>query len=233
MKRSLMHLTLVKLIMIVVAAAVSLAALRSASPIWVDALLMLTYAAIGFAILAALYREGGCRAYWLGFVLFTGGYHWLAFEPGTAPAPTPKLLTGRLLVALYARSRVASSPGQPDLPAPAVQYLNAARQLQAMGNNNLAAKYCRVAFDYRDSLSDEERNQLIAIQGMLGPEEIAILTAESNTRVIVPKVTIEDFERTGHCLLGLAAGCLGGVIGLSLFHSRPSRATSESSTPVL
>ena len=220
-----MRLTVLKLMLAVVAVAFGVAALRSASQLWVETLLALNSVAIGSAILAAIYREGGRRAFCLGFVLFAGGYLWLAFGSSAGQAWSPRLLTGRLFIALYERLKPPSVSDRPDLPVPAGQYLGTAIRLSEVGDVS-AGRYCRVAFDYRDLLSDAERTQLYEKRELLGAGEIATLTAEHNSTpglrlpAFRPQGTVEDFERTGHGLMGVAAGCLGGIIGLSLIHSR-------------
>ncbi len=58
----------------VLVAAVGLAALRIASPIWAGAMLLLTYVVLGLAILCAVLRGRAERAWWLGFCVFGWGY---------------------------------------------------------------------------------------------------------------------------------------------------------------
>jgi hypothetical protein len=211
---------------VVIAAAIGAAALRSASALWADTLLTLTPAAVGFAILAAVYREGGPRAYWFGFALFAGGYFWLAFGPWPGLAPKPRLLTGRFLVAMHSRSGSPSVAARPDPPVRPGQYVEAMDRLVGV-HDDMAAQYCRAAFNYRDMLSDRERAKLFERRELLAPEEVAILAAEHENRATAPKGTIEDFERAGQSLIGLAVGCLGGIVGLSLFNSRHPRGIPE------
>ena len=58
----------------VLVAAVGLAALRNASPIWAGAMVLSTYVVLGLAILCAVLRGRAERAWWLGFCVFGWGY---------------------------------------------------------------------------------------------------------------------------------------------------------------
>ena len=76
----------------VLVAAVGLAALLSASPIWAGTMLLLTYVVLGLAILCAVLRGHARRAWWLGFCVFGWGY--LALERvGAGPNPIEPLTT--------------------------------------------------------------------------------------------------------------------------------------------
>ncbi len=59
--------------------ALAAAALRSASPAWACAMLLLVWGVLGLAIAGALCRQGSERAWWIGFALFGCGYLVLAF----------------------------------------------------------------------------------------------------------------------------------------------------------
>ena len=59
--------------------AVLVAALRSGSPAWAGAMLMLSCGILGLAIVGAICRRGGERVWWVGFAVFGCGYLALAF----------------------------------------------------------------------------------------------------------------------------------------------------------
>ncbi len=63
----------------VAVAALAVAALRSSTPAWAGAMLMLVWSVLGLAIVSVIYRPRGERAWWLGFALFGFGYLVLAF----------------------------------------------------------------------------------------------------------------------------------------------------------
>ncbi len=78
----------------VAVAALAVAALRASTPAWAGAMLMLVWSVLGLAIVCAVYRPRGERAWWLGFALFGCGYLVLAFwsEINFDSLPTSTLL---------------------------------------------------------------------------------------------------------------------------------------------
>ena len=72
----------------VLVAAVGLAALLSASPIWAGAMVLLTYVVLGLAILCAVLRGPAERACWLGFCVFGMGYMAVMFAAADAAGVT-------------------------------------------------------------------------------------------------------------------------------------------------
>jgi hypothetical protein len=83
------------LMLIVVAAAVGLAALKNASPTWAGAMLLLTCAILALAIVGAIYRQGAERVWWLGFSIFGWGYMvlwWFLHDNTSFVLPTTGLL---------------------------------------------------------------------------------------------------------------------------------------------
>ena len=74
--------------------ALAVAALRASTPAWAGAMLMLVWSVLGLAIICAVYRPRGERAWWLGFALFGCGYLVLAFwsEINFDSLPTTTLL---------------------------------------------------------------------------------------------------------------------------------------------
>ncbi len=80
---------------IVLIAAVGLAGLRNASPLWAGTLLMLTCAALALAVVGAIYCRGPRQAWWLGFAIFGWGYLALlkgCSDPSVALHPLSVLL---------------------------------------------------------------------------------------------------------------------------------------------
>jgi hypothetical protein len=73
--------TIAGLMLMVLACAVSVAALRYASEFWVTVILATTLVLLGCSIFGVAYRTGARRAGWLGFLVFGGGYVVLAFTP--------------------------------------------------------------------------------------------------------------------------------------------------------
>jgi hypothetical protein len=80
---------------------VSFAALRDPTDWWASTAFTGTLLGLAFAALYSVYRKGPGRAFWRGFTAFGVGYLVLAFGPWCETAVRPRLLTTRLLDALY------------------------------------------------------------------------------------------------------------------------------------
>jgi hypothetical protein len=82
------------LMIVIAVSALAAAALRSASPVWASAMLMLVCGVLGLAIAGVLCRHGRERAWWIGFALFGCGYLVLAFwsDNNFKSLPTTTLL---------------------------------------------------------------------------------------------------------------------------------------------
>ncbi len=100
----------------VAVSALAAAALRSASPVWSSAMLLLLWGVLGLAIAGALCRKGSERSWWIGFALFGCGYAVLAFwsDSNSDSLPTTTLLVfldSKLDPAI--KQSVWSAPGTP------------------------------------------------------------------------------------------------------------------------
>jgi hypothetical protein len=89
-----MRLSIAGLMGAIAVAALSLAALRSASPAVAGAAIMITCGALALAVVGVACRAGVSRACWLGFALFGSTYMAAAFllEPSLSEFPTIALL---------------------------------------------------------------------------------------------------------------------------------------------
>ncbi|WP_435008113.1 hypothetical protein P12x_005388 [Tundrisphaera lichenicola] len=76
--------SILSLMGLVLAMAVSFAALRGANDWWAGGLVLATLGLLGYGILAAWHGRGRSRAAWLGFLVFAGGYF---FAIRTLPDP--------------------------------------------------------------------------------------------------------------------------------------------------
>jgi hypothetical protein len=104
--------TIAGLMGLVVVVAVGVAALRFASDLWADILLVLTLGTLGAAVLAFHERTGAKRSWWRGFALFGWGYVALALGPWASESIAPRLPTTMGLDALYARMHPTDEGGQ-------------------------------------------------------------------------------------------------------------------------
>jgi hypothetical protein len=87
---------------------VAFAALRDASEWWAGALLVVTIGLLLTACLGVVYRTGGDRAFWLGMLVFGGGYLLLSRFVFTDATTSPLALTNRGIDAL--RWNLRSTP---------------------------------------------------------------------------------------------------------------------------
>lgn len=99
-----LRVSIAGLLGVVLATALALAAVGSATDLWASVVLSLALAVLGFAALGALLRRGPSRAAWVGFVVIGWGY--LALSSG--PEVRARLLTTRLND--YIRARSVGSP---------------------------------------------------------------------------------------------------------------------------
>ncbi|WP_435008114.1 hypothetical protein P12x_005389 [Tundrisphaera lichenicola] len=76
--------SILSLMGLVLAVAISFAALRGANDWWAGGLVLATLGLLGYGILAAWHGRGRSRAAWLGFLVFAGGYF---FAIRTLPDP--------------------------------------------------------------------------------------------------------------------------------------------------
>lgn len=198
---------------IVLAFAVGVAALRGQSPLWAGSLLLLDLATFTFATLAAVYREGARRAWWLGFIAFGWGYLAIAFGPWAAESIAPRLATSMLMDTLYQEfgppiERTSRGPG-----GSIVQQQAFAKQLAS-------------AFDMRRDLSEEEREKLYELRHLLDTGRRAILEGEQANlrrhRQII-RASLRDFRQAGHCSVALLVAWFGGLLARVLYAGRGTR----------
>ena len=86
------RISIARLMGVVLVAAIGFAALRNSSESWADLMLMLTCGVLMLGVVGAVYRGPHERAWWLGFILFGGGYlalaHATAFSRSALPTIT-------------------------------------------------------------------------------------------------------------------------------------------------
>ncbi len=82
------------LMVIVLAAAIGLAALKNVSRTWAGAMLLLTCGILALGVVGAICRRGAERVWWLGFSIFGWGYMalwWCSAKHPTFVLPTTRL----------------------------------------------------------------------------------------------------------------------------------------------
>jgi hypothetical protein len=96
---------------LVLFAGVALAALRDPSVWWVGGLVACLIGLLLTACVGAMYRTGRARAFWLGIVVFGGGYLLLSRVLSTDATGNPVALTNRALDTLVLNLRSAPPVG--------------------------------------------------------------------------------------------------------------------------
>ena len=95
------RITIARLIAAIAFIGVGLAALRYATELWASGVFTSTLLVLGMAAAYAAQRRGPRRAFWSAFVAFGTGYMILAFGPWFEVSIRPRLLTTKVLDALY------------------------------------------------------------------------------------------------------------------------------------
>ncbi len=180
----------------VLVSAVGLAALRNATELWAQVMLMTSFLAVGVAVLGASLMRGRERAWWLGFAVFGGGYLALSVGPSVGDPFRQQLVTthwiGQLRNLMFASN---------------VEYLSLEKQ-------EIEAELAKLRplipkFKY-DPVVTSLANNLREIQ--------AQLTASKNAGL-----RYDHFQRIGHTLFALLAGLLGGSVAVWFWRRRERR----------
>jgi hypothetical protein len=105
------RISIARLMGVVLIAAIGFGALRNSSEAWAGVMLLLTCGAILLAVAGALGRGPGERAWWLGFVLFGGGYLALAHAMASAPSTLPTITLAEAIGLQLGAPLVSSTRG--------------------------------------------------------------------------------------------------------------------------
>lgn len=184
--------TIAMMMGMVLACAVIVAALRSASDAWAAVILALTLLALGASALGAIEARGARRSFWRGFAIFGGCYLALMFSPWSGENLNPKLPTAQLLAYIHDEVQ-AAQPRATNLNAPISRY-EIAYQVQT-----LLGPGATVADD------------------ATAPSALSLALSQ----LFAGAVNEEPFRRIGHCLFTLSIGLLGGVIARRFHRTNP------------
>ncbi len=188
----------------VLVSAVGLAALRSATELWAQMMLMTSLFAVGVAVVGASLMRGRERAWWLGFAVFAGGYLTLSVGPLVGDPFRQQLVTthwiGRLRNLMFASN---------------AEYLSLEKQEIEAELAKLRAVTPKFKYD---PVVASLTNNLRAIQTQL--------TANKNAGL-----RYDDFQRIGHCLFALLAGLVGGTVATWFYARRESGGSDAGEFP--
>lgn len=109
--------SIANLLLFIVALGVSFAALRNPSQLWANAWFSVALATLTIAVLAAVYRRGKRRAFWVGFASCGWLYLVLALGPWLESAVGSFLVTTAILDVVY--PQIVPAPPPPASSAPA------------------------------------------------------------------------------------------------------------------
>jgi hypothetical protein len=185
------------LMAVIVLAAVGMAALKNAGEAWDGIILMAAMAAVGVAILAAIFSRGREQAWWIGFALFGGGYLQLAAGPWTGDAFRQRLVTTSLIGHL--RNRMFES--------------NDVYLLQEKEEIRGQLEKLPPATRTYDPVAASLRISLKAIDDQLSRNRSAARR-------------FDHFQSIGHSLFAFLAGLVGGMVAVG-FWGRRERGESE------
>lgn len=203
--------SLAKLLGAVVVVAVGLGVLVNATEWWGNLAFSFTLVALGSALGGVVYRRNGARAFWLGFLVFGGGYTFLVAVGVTQP-----LVTSNVLAFLHQRVRRFQPPWSTEsvltvrLRSDGVVLLNQQRvdleqipmKIGDTPNNRVYAyedPEC-VEPDFDPGIRSSFYRTLAQIGGY----------RQSGNPQFFPLAA--DFNVVGHALFALSAAVLGGLI---------------------
>jgi hypothetical protein len=213
----------------VVLCALGLAALRNANELWAGAWFLLVCALLGISILGCVYQEGPDRAWWLGFLLFCGGYTTLAFGPWFSDQVGPSLLTVQVVRALDSTVTGTAAPRTATADV---------LKLQADYD-----RYKTVLARTQQAVRSPNDPALRSVQAQLSKYASALQAAgqplpnlnpsnpgpRTRLRALLPgAANSRSFLGIVHCLSALLAGSLGALVASRFASRRESEPATES-----
>lgn len=179
--------TILSLMLLVVALAVGIAALRGANEYWAGGLLLATPLLHCTALVGGLCGRESSRARMLGYAVFGGAYFALAFL-GLSETNLAKLPTSWLLQYVHQRAL-------PSVPLASWTLKTTPGQVENRMN---------IVFDVSSSLSTRSE---VVVTGTVD-------NGQPNrwSRLLPGAANYQAFGAVGHCLFALLAGLLGAVI---------------------
>jgi hypothetical protein len=180
---------------LVLFAGVALASLRDPSVWWVDGLVACSIGLLLTACVGAMYRTGRARAFWLGIVVFGGGYLLLSRVLSTDATGNPVALTNRVLDTFALNLRSAPPVG--------------AKIYAEMDGNFLPASVLQIDrangayFVHYDGWTD-------AHNALLGRAQINFASGD-------------DYHAVGNLLVVILLAMIGSVVAVAFYDTRERR----------
>jgi hypothetical protein len=201
---TMQRLSIRTLMAFVLVSAVGLAALRNASDLRAGMMMLVALAAVGVAVLGAIFLRSPQRVWWTGFAIFSGGY--LVF----ALVPWLSLQLGTTHVLDYVHAQVVSS---------SILTFEVSRFDQS------SVVYRIVSPDGGVHVSMVADN---VANSTTGSDFLASIAPVNRWRSALPGAANHDaFDRVGHSRFALLAGLVGGTIAVWFYARRVRSSVTE------
>lgn len=206
----------------VVVVAFGLAALAADTEIWCSATYTLALGLIGLGIAGAILGRGHSRAFWVGFAVFGGGYLVLAYD-------VPESVTSWIY-----RSPKPSVPGPMRPPLVTNVLLEHLGRLAARRTAHAIGDEVEVQWGTPASYYPAQVTGLGNGQLKIRWQNYAAGTDEWVTSNRIALAGTDHFQSTGHALLAIVLGALGGLVCRMLFgriRTQEDKPCDESPSP--
>jgi hypothetical protein len=190
----------------VLVSAVGLAALRNANEVWVGIMLTLALGMLGVGLLGVFFEHTKRRAWWAGFVLFAGGYLWLAFGPWCKEEIQPKLVTTQLLAHVHSQA-MSSYEKQPS-----VQELWTVRRNGLLAEQKYMKQLVANPNDLSLKLIQDKLNELNVLIGNTANPSGSNARFNVWPSLLTAATNYDSFVQVGHCLFSVLGGLIGAII---------------------
>ncbi len=216
---------------LIVMIALSVAALRSPTPLWSGTIFTLSLAALGVSLVGLVNRHGPRRAFWGGFAILGWGYWIAALSPWIGEAIGPRLVTTELLSDFHDRRWPVAGASEEQIIE---QFSAVPRVIDLKNRMSRVEEQLFLGKRRNKTASDPTMRRLIVENEVLKGEYEDFWAASYPTfkRGLasapafagLPRMSrAETAARTqtiGHSLIALLSGLVGGMIAVRFHRTR-------------
>jgi len=181
----------------VVLIAAGIVALKTATAVSAEIVVLLTLSAVGTAILGAIFTRGPKQAWWIGFTLFSAGYFALQFTSIIDPQITTFQMLKHLRLTMFPYAEDVRS----NISAPVMIAQEATVQRQLAHQFRVSADVTNDPVIKRHTQNLQEIRSILTTLRPTGPEE-------------------EHFQKVGNAMLSLLVGFIGGTLAVWFYQKR-------------
>lgn len=221
--------SIARLMSLVLACGVGVAALHSPTPLWTATIYTLALALLGLAVPGLIYRTGPRRAFWVGFAAFGWGYWFLALSPWIGDQVRPHLFATTLLNDFRTLISTGRSPFDEDIQAAIRKtFLEDTRTIQL--TTRLEAADQKVARVERRVRNAQDPTRVAAVRERDAVEQEYQALWQSMYMMLVKNRSVPPagsplddsprLERIGHSLFALLMALGGGFVARSFYRTR-------------